>query len=82
VDRRTGRVVAGPDMVSRGFVPGRDGEQILEEAREVVRQALDHGGDVPADWGFVNRKIKDSLGKFLYRRTQRRPMILPLVMEV
>ncbi|MGB9723547.1 MAG: ribonuclease J [Chloroflexia bacterium] len=82
VDRRTGRVVAGPDMVSRGFVPGRDGEQILEEAREVVRQALDHGGDVPSDWSFVNRKIKDSLGKFLYRRTQRRPMILPLVMEV
>ena len=81
VDRHTGRVVAGPDMVSRGFVPGRDGD-VLEEAREVIRQALDHGGNVPSDWDFVNRKIKDSLGKFLYKKTQRRPMILPLVMEV
>lgn len=82
VDRRSGRVVAGPDMVSRGFVPGRDGQTVLEEAREVVLQALDHGGDVPADWSFAHRKIKDSLGKFLYKKTQRRPMILPLVMEV
>jgi ribonuclease J len=83
VDRRTGRVVAGPDMVSRGFVPGREGDEALDEAREVVLQALDHGGgDVPSDWDFANRKIKDSLGKFLYKKTQRRPMILPLVMEV
>lgn len=82
VDRRSGRVVAGPDMVSRGFVPGHDGQEVMDEAREVVLQALDHGGGVPADWSFAHRKIKDSLGKFLYKRTQRRPMILPLVMEV
>ncbi len=83
VDRRSGRVVAGPDMLSRGFVPGGEGQDVLEEARDVVLQALDHGGgDVPSDWDFANRKIKDSLGKFLYKKTQRRPMILPLVMEV
>jgi ribonuclease J len=83
VDRRSGRVVAGPDMLSRGFVPGREGQEVLDEARDVVLQALDHGGgDVPSDWDFANRKIKDSLGKFLYKKTQRRPMILPLVMEV
>lgn len=81
VDRNTGRVVAGPDMVSRGFVPGRDGE-VLEEAREVILQALDHAGNVPSDYDFAHRKIKESLGKFLYKKTQRRPMILPLVMEV
>ncbi len=82
VDRRTGQVVAGPDIVTRGFVPGRNGDDILEEAREVVRQALDHGSEVPADWEFAHRKVKESLGKFLYKKTQRRPMILPLVMEV
>ena len=82
VDRRTGQVVAGPDMVSRGFSPGQEPGGVLEEAREVVLEALDHGGEVPSDWSFVNRKIKDSLGKFLYRKTRRRPMILPLVMEV
>jgi ribonuclease J len=81
VDRHTGRVVAGPDMVSRGFVPGRDGD-VLEEARDVILQALDHGGNVPSDWDFAHHKIKESLGKFLYKKTQRRPMILPLVMEV
>jgi len=81
VDRHTGRVVAGPDMVSRGFVPGREGD-VLEEAREVILQALDHTSNVPSDWDFAHRKIKESLGKFLYKRTQRRPMILPLVMEV
>ncbi len=82
VDQRTGHVVSGPDMVSRGFVLGRESQDVLEEARDVVLQALDHGGDVPSDWSFANHKIKESLGKFLYKRTQRRPMILPLVMEV
>jgi ribonuclease J len=81
VDQHTGRVVAGPDMVSRGFVPGRDGD-VLEEAREVILKALDHTSNVPSDWDFAHRKIKESLGKFLYKKTQRRPMILPLVMEV
>jgi len=81
VDQHTGRVVAGPDMVSRGFVPGQDGD-VLEEARGVILQALDHTSDVPSDWDFTHRKIKKSLGKFLYKKTQRRPMILPLVMEV
>lgn len=82
VDQRTGRVVAGPDMVSRGFVHGREDQPLLEEAREVVLQSLDHGGEQLADWSFANRKIRDSLGKFLYKKTRRRPMILPLVMEV
>jgi len=82
VDRRSGQVVAGPDMVSRGFSHGHEAGGVLEEAREVVLEALNHAGEVPSDWSFVNRKIKDSLGKFLYRKTRRRPMILPLVMEV
>jgi ribonuclease J len=82
VDQRTGHVVAGPDMVSRGFVHGREDQPLLEEAREVVLRALDHGGDTLADWSFASRKIRDSLGKFLYKKTRRRPMILPLVMEV
>jgi ribonuclease J len=55
---------------------------VLEEAREVILQALDHTSNVPSDWDFAHRKIKESLAKFLYKKTQRRPMILPLVMEV
>ncbi len=82
VDHSSGKVVGGPDMVSRGFVPGREGEEVLEEARDVILQALDHNGQAPADWDFANHKIKDSLGKFIFRKTRRRPMILPLVMEV
>jgi ribonuclease J len=82
VDRRTGRVVAGPDIISRGFARGRAAQDILDESRDVVLEALDHGGDIPSDWSFANRKIRDSLGKFLYRKTRRRPMILPVVMEM
>lgn len=82
VDRRSGQVVAGPDLVSRGFAHGRTAKATLKEARDVVLEALDHDGDAPSDWSFANRKIRDSLGKFLYRKTRRRPMILPLVVEV
>ncbi|MBN1484756.1 MAG: ribonuclease J [Chloroflexia bacterium] len=82
VDRRTGKVVAGPDLLSRGFVHGQPDEDIWDEARDVVLKALHHDGDTPSDWTFANRKIKDTLGKFFYRKSRRRPMILPLVMEV
>ncbi len=82
VDRRTGRVVGGPDLISRGFARGRATQDLLEESRQVVLEALNHGSDVPSDWSFANRKIRDSLGKFFYQKTRRRPMILPVVMEV
>ncbi len=81
-DKRTGKIVGQPDLVSRGFVDNRDSQFLLDEAREVVIKAIDHGGDRLAESGFINTKIKDSLAKFLYEQTKRRPMILPVTMEV
>jgi ribonuclease J len=91
VDKETGKPLAGPDIVSRGFVYMRDAEELLESARERVLESFNgmnghngHNGHAghTADWTFVKDKIKNTLSEFLYEKTHRRPMILPVVMEV
>ncbi len=86
IDKETGELVAGPDIVSRGFVYMRDAEELLESARERVLASFAnmdghavHGG---SDWSFVKDKIKHTLSEFLYEQTRRRPMIIPVVMEI
>ncbi|MDB5076407.1 MAG: RNA-metabolising metallo-beta-lactamase [Chloroflexi bacterium] len=82
VDRQTGRPLAAPDIVTRGFVHVSNADALIEMARKVVYDALDaHIGD-PAEWTFAKTKIKETLNKFLYEKTKRRPMIIPVVMEV
>ena len=77
-----GQVISGPDIVSRGFVYVRESEELMDEAAEVVDEALT---DVTAkggcDWNRMKNAIRDDLGDFLWRRTKRRPMILPILME-
>ncbi len=82
VDRETGRYIAGPDIVSRGFVHMRSSEALIERAREVVYDTLK--GDGAGSYGYsgARSRIKDALGRFLYEETRRRPMILPVVLEV
>jgi ribonuclease J len=85
IDKETGEPLAGPDIVSRGFVYMRDAEELLEQARERVLDALTHVSHQDrsgSDWSFVKDKIKQVLSEFLYEQTHRRPMILPMVMEV
>ncbi len=82
VNRQTGKLVGRPDIVSRGFVDTRESSGMLEESRNVVARALDHGRDRPADWGFVSTKVRDVLNRFYYERTKRRPMILPFMVRV
>jgi len=82
LDERTGKVVGQPDIVSRGFVDMRESEALIEATRELVVKVLDRGGDHSADWGYVNAKVKDTLSKFLYEQTKRRPMILPVAVRV
>ena len=83
IDKQSGTVVAGPDIVSRGFVYVRESEALMETAREKVLQALERcdmtGG---TEWATIKSTVRDSIGKFLYEKTRRRPMILPLIMEV
>jgi ribonuclease J len=88
IDASTGDLVSGPDVVSRGFVYMRQSQDLVEATKDTVRSALTaRNGTAPApggtvDAGFVNRKIKDVVSEFLYRETKRRPMVLPVVMEV
>jgi ribonuclease J len=83
MDKQRACVVAGPDIVSRGFVYVRESEQLMDEAREKVKQALEkfENGSV-TEWATIKAGVRDALGKFLYERTRRRPMILPIIMEV
>jgi ribonuclease J len=82
VDKETGHPLAGPDIVSRGFVYVRDSEELLEKARERVLESFIGLNGHASDWSFVKDKIKHTLSEYLYEKTHRRPMILPLVMEV
>ena len=77
------QVLAGPDIVSRGFVYVRESEDLMEEARAVINDALDECIDKNiTDWGKIKNIMKDSLSDFLWKKTKRNPMILPIIMEV
>jgi ribonuclease J len=82
VNRQTGKLVGRPDIVSRGFVDTREARKMLDESRDLVARTLDRGGDRAAQWSFVNNKVRDTLNKFYYEQTKRRPMILPFMVKV
>ena len=82
IDRKNKRVVAGPDLVSRGFVYVREADELMTEAKARVEKALDQCmADGVTDWTAIKQSLRDVTGKFLYERTRRRPMILPIIME-
>lgn len=83
LEQHSDQLVSGPDIVSRGFVYVRESDALLEEARLVVDEAV-HGclGRGTSDWGKIKSAIKDSLSEYVWKKTKRRPMILPIIMEV
>ncbi len=79
----TNELVSGPDIVSRGFVYVRESDELMDEARDVVNEAVNGClGRGITDWGKLKSSIKDSLGEFVWKKTKRRPMILPIIMEI
>ncbi len=82
IDKRKGKIIGRPDIVSRGFVDTKEGENILEQGRALVATTLDRSGGRPLEWSFINTKVKDTLSKFFYEQTRRRPMILTTTVEV
>ena len=83
LDGRTDQLVSGPDIVSRGFVYVRESDALLDEARMIVGDAVDNCLDRGiSDWGKIKGSIRDSLSEFVWKKTKRRPMILPIIMEV
>lgn len=83
IESSTGELVAGPDVISRGFVYVRESEDLMEEIREISRRALLKCDErKKSDWATKKSIIRDALRDYLYEKTKRRPMILPIIMEV
>jgi len=83
LEKYSNQVLAGPDIVSRGFVYVRESEGLMDEAKHVVEEAIEDCMDRRVtDWGRLKTAIRDSLSEFLWKRTKRSPMILPIIMEV
>lgn len=82
IEKQTGKVVSGPDIISRGFVYVRESEGLMDEAREIVRFVLKNCEERQiTDWATLKSKMRDELREFLYEKTKRKPMILPIIME-
>jgi ribonuclease J len=82
VNRQTGKLVGRPDIVTRGFVDTREFKDMMDQSRELLAKTLDHSGGRVSEWSFINTKVKDTLEKFFYDKTKRRPMILPFMVKV
>mgnify|MGYP002625774737 FL=1 len=83
MNRETGKIIAGPDVVSRGFVYVRESEALMDEAKARVLQALKRCAEEKiTDWSTMKINVKDALAQFLFEQTRRRPMILPIIMEI
>lgn len=83
IEKETCRVVSGPDIVSRGFVYVREAEGLMDEARDKVQEALERCEDNGvSEWSSIKSAVREALGRFLYEKTRRRPMILPIIMEI
>ena len=83
VEASTGRVLAGPDLVSRGFVYVRESEELMEGARHLVEQTFNRcTAERVRDWNSVKTRVREALSSYIYRKTKRNPMILPILMEV
>jgi len=82
-EKYTNQLLAGPDIVSRGFVYVREAENLLEEAHQVVTEAVvDCVENNVTDWGRIKMIVRDTLSEYLWKKMKRSPMILPIIMEV
>ncbi|HEX9062492.1 MAG TPA: ribonuclease J [Clostridia bacterium] len=83
IDNETGALLAGPDIISRGFVYMRESEDLMEQVKEIIKQSLQKCTEKRKnDWASKKNFIKDSLRDYLYEKTKRKPMILPIIVEV
>ena len=84
VDSKTGQVINSPDIISRGFIYMRESKELLYQVREKVKQIVHQAthGQAPINQAYIKENLRDKIGQFLYNKTQRRPMVLPVVIEV
>ncbi|MEG1017221.1 MAG: ribonuclease J [Oscillospiraceae bacterium] len=82
IDSETGELVSGPDIISRGFIYMRDSEALIDEAKALVRTIIDNSANKTGNKSDKKLKIREDLGKLMYQRTKRSPMILPVIMDI
>jgi ribonuclease J len=83
VESETGTILAGPDIISRGFVYVKESEEIMDQIAQITRMALQKCEEKKKnDWSSKKAFIRDSLRDYLYEKTKRKPMILPIIMEI
>ena len=83
VDRESGQIVAGPEIATRGFVHAKESTNLLEGAKEAIRDSIGDGSHYATnDWSYLSRQLRDTASTYFHKHTKRRPMILPMVMEV
>lgn len=82
LNKQTGELVARPDIVSRGFVDTAESKEMMDGGRDLLARVLDHGRTHSTERGFIENEIKDALDKYFFEQTKRRPMILPVLVQV
>jgi ribonuclease J len=86
IERKTGKLTQAPDIISRGFIYMKGSEDLLKEVKHEVRKAVEskngNGKFKEPNWAFIRSEVRDQIGDFLFQRTERRPMVLPVVIEV
>ncbi len=84
IDRQTGKVKNSPDIISRGFIYMRESKELLADVRKKFREIVEETtmAGHPINWSYVKDNLRDKIGQFLYNKTERRPMVLPVVIEV
>jgi ribonuclease J len=84
IDKQTGKVSSSPDIISRGFIYMRESKDLLAEVRKKIREIVEETTTAghPVNWSYVKDTLRDKIGQLLYNKTQRRPMVIPVVIEV
>ena len=83
IDGSTGATIAGPDVISRGFVYVRDSENVMDEVKQVVRQEVQRCEyQEITEWNTIKNSIRETLKDYIFSKTKRNPMIIPIVMEI
>ncbi len=83
INKHTGKLESAPEIVSRGFLPSEDGNEVLDRARDVIMKTLEQStSEEKTDWSVMKEKIRADLKRFLNKQTAKRPMILPVILEI
>jgi ribonuclease J len=83
IEKESGLLVSGPEIISRGFVYVRESEELMEKTKDLVRRIIGNYDRVDqSDWAQIKNKVKDDLHKYLYDKLQRSPMVLPIIVDI